>query len=368
MLILILLCARYKLRISPVCVDAVLSAILRILHTPKIGVLKFWQLWDNFGDLEKISQWLCQQGYAMPTEAWAKQHLAVHMKNKIRVIHFLDPAFPVLLKHISGCPPVLYCKGNLALVDKPMIGIVGARGASVPMIHFIKRLSSDLGKAGYIIVSGLAAGIDTAAHLGALTTGTIGICAGGVDQIYPQQNGQLYRDVGLLISEMPFGTKPVGYLFPKRNRIIAGLALGIVVAEAGFQSGSLITGQCAVEFNREVFVVPGSPLDIRSRGGNKLIKEGAYLIENAEDVTRILRTKGIETPIVENVIPVDYEPVRPTPLPIELASHLSHIPISLDDLQQQTKQPMDTIRKELARLEIQGRIMYNPNGQIILKE
>jgi DNA processing protein len=348
----------------------VLPTILRILHTPKIGVLKFWQLWDHFVDVEKISLWLREQGYVMPTEEWAKQHLATHAKHKVRILHFLDPAFPALLKHISGCPPILYCKGDLALVDKPMIGIVGARGASVPMIHFIKRLSSDLGKAGYVIVSGLAAGIDTAAHLGAMTAGTIGICAGGVDQVYPQQNGQLYKDVGLLISEMPFGTKPVGYLFPKRNRIIAGLAAGIVVAEAGFQSGSLITGQCAVEFNREVFVVPGSPLDTRSRGGNKLIKEGAYLIENAEDITRILRTKGIEAPAVIDRVISDKvrSAAEPASQATKLSSCLSHIPLSLDDLQQQTNLPMDSIRKELARLEIQGCVTYSPNGQIILKD
>lgn len=346
-----------------------LSTILRILHTPKIGVLKFWQLWDHLGDLEIMCGWLREQGYVMPTEEWAKQHVVVHTKNKVRILHFLDPAFPALLKHISGCPPILYCKGNLSLVDQPMIGIVGARGASVPMIHFIKRLASDLGKAGYVIVSGLAAGIDTAAHLGAMTTGTIGICAGGVDQIYPQQNGQLYRDVGLLISEMPFGTKPIGYLFPKRNRIIAGLAAGIVVAEAGFQSGSLITGQCAVEFNREVFVVPGSPLDTRSRGGNKLIKEGAYLVENATDITRILRTKGIEVPASENVITNKQQSTAELASQTkDLSSHLSHIPISLDDLHQQTKLPMDIIRKELARLEIQGRVTYNPNGEITLKD
>lgn len=349
-------------------VRAVLSAILRILYTPKIGVLKFWQLWDNFGDLEKINHWLHENGYVTPKEDWIKQHLAFHAKNKVRIIHFLDPTFPILLKHISGCPPILYCKGDITLIDKPMIGIVGARGASVPMIHFIKRLSADLGKAGYVIVSGLAAGIDAAAHLGALSTGTVGICAGGIDQVYPQQNDQLYKDVGLLISEMPLGTKPVSFLFPKRNRIIAGLAAGIVVAEASFQSGSLITGQCAVEFNREVFVVPGSPLDTRSRGGNKLIKEGAYLIENTEDITRILRTKGVEAMASAHIIPDKQRiTIIPEPQSTDLLPYLSHIPISLDDLQQQTKLPMDTIRKELARLEIKGYIEHNPNGQISLK-
>lgn len=343
-----------------------LSTILRILHTTDIGVIKFWHLWDEFNDLERMLQWLKEQGYKVPSEEWAAQQCSIHKKHSLQIVHFLDPVFPALLKHMSGCPPVLYCKGNMALVDKPMIGIVGARGASIPMIHFIKRLSADLGKAGYVVVSGLAAGIDTAAHIGALNTGTIGICAGGIDQIYPQQNGQLYRDVGLLISEMPFGTKPVGYLFPKRNRIIAGLCEGIVVAEAGFQSGSLITGQCAVEFNRDVFVVPGSPLDTRSRGGNKLIKEGAYLIENATDIIRILQTKGIQPPI-----PEVKESTEPPPTPQKsccLLPFLSHVPISFDELQQQAKLPMDILRRELARLELQGQISITPNGHMLLKK
>jgi len=252
----------------------------------------------------------------------------------------------------------------MTLIDKTMIGIVGARSASIPMVHFIKRLSSDLGKAGYIVVSGLALGIDAAAHCGALSTGTIGICAGGIDQIYPQQNKKLYQEVGLLISEMPLGTKPVGYLFPKRNRIIAGLSTGIVVAEASFQSGSLITGQCAVEFNREVFVVPGSPLDLRSKGGNKLIKEGAYLIENAEDILRILRDKKINISASNPILPTE----KKSKESVNLLTCLTYTPVSLDELQQQSQLSVDLIRKELSRLEIQGAIICDPNGRISLKK
>ena len=344
-----------------------LSIVLRILHTPQIGTLKFWQLWDHFNSLEKIMEWLKQNSYSAPSEIWSKQHINSHTNKNIKIIHFLDPAFPNLLKHVSGCPPILYCRGDMTLIDKPMIGIVGARNASIPIIHLIKRLAQDLGRSGYIIVSGLAAGIDTAAHLGSLDTGTIGVCAGGIDQIYPQQNAQLYQSVGLLISEMPLGTKPIGYLFPKRNRIIAGLSAGIVVAEAGFQSGSLITGQYAVEFNREVFVIPGSPLDPRSRGGNKLIKEGAYLAENAEDILSILRSKNIRKTAhpTENQELLTAQSVNDEKS-IDILSYLSFTPVSLDELQEQTKLPMDRIRKKLAQLEIRGKIISDPNGQVYL--
>lgn len=211
--------------------------------------------------------------------------------------------YPELLSYLEDAPPVLATCGDISLLQRPMIGIVGARNASTNGRRLAQKLARELGQAGYVIVSGLARGIDTAAHEAALETGTIAILANGVDVIYPPENQKLYNDIaanGLLISENPMGTEPVAGFFPRRNRIISGLCRGVIIIEAAMKSGSLITARFALDQGREVFAIPGSPLDPRANGPNHLIKTGqAHLVENTEDVLNILNDlKGlnIDTP------------------------------------------------------------------------
>src|SRR5262249_50302589 len=203
-----------------------------------------------------------------------------------------EPEFPAGLAALDPPPPVLSVLGNVDMFAREMIAVVGARNASALGMKLAARLAADLGSAGLVIASGLARGIDSAAHKAALATGTVAAIAGGVDIVYPPENQQLYEDIkekGALVSEMPFGVAPLPRHFPRRNRIISGLARGVVVVEAAERSGSLITANYALEQGREVFAVPGSPLDPRAKGCNRLIREGAMLTESAEDVLTVLR-------------------------------------------------------------------------------
>jgi DNA protecting protein DprA len=205
----------------------------------------------------------------------------------MRIVALPEPDYPPLLKHIDTPPPILYMKGDASLAARKCVAIVGSRSASGAGRQFAAALARDLGAAGVTVVSGLARGIDTAAHEAALTGGTIAVVAGGVDMIYPPENAALHAELcerGLIVSECPLGYSPRGQDFPRRNRIISGLSLGVVVVEAARQSGSLITARLALEQNRDVFAVPGHPLDPRASGTNNLIRSGARLITCADDV------------------------------------------------------------------------------------
>nr|WP_255468405.1 DNA-processing protein DprA [Reyranella sp. CPCC 100927] len=198
-----------------------------------------------------------------------------------------DADYPVALAQIPDAPPVLSAIGDSTLLARPMIAVVGARNASTNGRRVTIALTTDLGAAGFVVASGLARGIDTAAHRAALETGTVAVLAGGIDVIYPPENADLYRAMaerGLILSEAPLGAVPQARHFPRRNRIVSGLSLGVLVVEAALQSGSLITARQAADQGREVFAVPGSPLDPRCRGSNQLIRDGAHLVEGATDV------------------------------------------------------------------------------------
>jgi DNA processing protein len=198
-----------------------------------------------------------------------------------------DAEYPEALAALPDAPPVLRTIGQLAWLQHPMVALVGARNASTNGRRIATELALGLGAAGRVVVSGLARGIDTAAHRAALPTGTVAVLAGGVDIVYPPENEELYRSTareGLLLSEMPVGAVPQARHFPRRNRIISGLSAGVVVVEAALRSGSLITARCAADQGRDVFAVPGSPLDPRCRGTNALLRDGARLVENADDV------------------------------------------------------------------------------------
>ncbi len=200
-------------------------------------------------------------------------------------------AYPQRLAEIDDAPPLLAVRGNIAALTRPMIAIVGSRNASAAGLKFAERIAHELGEAGFVIASGLARGIDAAAHRASLATGTVAVLAGGHDHIYPEQHLDLLDAIlpgGAAISEMPFGWEPRAQDFPRRNRLISGLSLGVVIVEAAKRSGSLITARLALEQGREVFAVPGSPIDPRAEGTNGLLKQGATLVTEAADVLAVL--------------------------------------------------------------------------------
>jgi DNA processing protein len=273
---------------------------------------------------------------------------------------------------IDDAPPLLAVRGDIATLSQPMVALVGSRNASAAGVKFAERISRDLGEAGFVIVSGLARGIDAAAHRSSLASGTIAVLAGGHDHIYPAEHAPLVDQIlasGAAVTEMPLGWEPRGRDFPRRNRLISGLALGVVVVEAARRSGSLITARMALEQGREVFAVPGSPLDPRAEGTNGLLKQGAALVTEAADVLAVLR------PILgEAVEPVAEEPERAPSPPAEpdrderarIIGLLGPTPVSIDDLVRLSQSSPAIVRTVLLELEIAGRLERHGGGLISL--
>lgn len=272
---------------------------LRLIRSPNIGPVSYRQLLARFGSaraaLEALPD-LVRRGGGSKT-ILANEGAIVREMDQVqrlgaRHLFLDDPEYPALLTHFDNAPPVMSVKGNLALLSRPTVAMVGARNASAGACRFARELAYQLGQMDVTVVSGLARGIDTAAHAGSIDTGTVAVIAGGIDNIYPPENRALQDAIaerGLLIAEQPPGTEPRARHFPYRNRIIAGLCAGTVVVEAAPKSGSLITARLAAEAGREVMAIPGSPLDPRSRGCNQLIREGATLVQNAFEVAEIIR-------------------------------------------------------------------------------
>jgi DNA processing protein len=273
-----------------------------------------------------------------------------------------EPDYPQRLQMIDDAPPLFAVRGNTAALSLPMVGIVGARNASAAGMRFAERLARDLGAAGFAVVSGLARGIDGAAHRASLGTGTIAALAGGHDQIYPPEHGSLAEAIvteGALVSEMPMGWEPRARDFPRRNRLISGLAAGVVIVEAAKRSGSLITARMALEQGREVFAVPGSPLDPRTEGSNDLIKQGATLVTEAADVVAVLR------PILGQPIEVSAEePETSSVLGAEpgtdertrIMELLGPTPVSIDGIVRLSGCSPALVRVALLELELAGRL------------
>lgn len=207
-----------------------------------------------------------------------------------------DEDYPQLLREVDGAPPVIAAIGDTTHLQRPAVAIVGARNSSANARTLCRRIAAGLGEAGFTVASGLARGIDAEAHAASLQTGTVAVIAGGIDNFYPPENADLQRQIaeqGLVLAESPFGTQPRARHFPRRNRIISGISVGVAVIEAAMRSGSLITARQAGEQGRDVFAVPGSPLDPRSAGANRLIREGATLIESADDIIEQLGPSGL---------------------------------------------------------------------------
>ncbi|MBK5264168.1 MAG: DNA-protecting protein DprA [Alphaproteobacteria bacterium] len=288
-----------------------------------------------------------------------------------RYLFLGQPHYPPLLAEIENAPPVLIYRGRLDLLDRPMIAMVGARNASAAACRFARGLARDLGRAGASVVSGLARGIDTAAHEGSLESGTIAVIASGIDIAFPPENAALQEKIaheGLLLAEQPPGTEPRARHFPYRNRIIAGLSIGAVVVEAAPRSGSLITARLAAEAGREVMAVPGSPLDPRAQGCNSLIREGATLIQSAADVMEAVGPMDARF-VRQHNIPFAHEPVAADATERErqdILSLLSLTPAPVDELIRQSGLPPAIVQTVLLELELAGRLERHAGGKVSL--
>ncbi len=274
---------------------------LRLIRSENIGPKTFQDLLRIYGSadkaLEAAPRLSLRGGKNKPIKLFSTQGAEQEIENAGRkgakIIASCQKEYPPLLKQIKDYPPIITVYGNLDVLTKNSIAIVGARNSSANGCRFAEKIARELGEEGFVVTSGLARGIDTAAHKGSLKTGTIAVVAGGIDKIYPPENKDLFNQIGktgAVITEIAFGCVPVAQSFPRRNRIISGISLGTIVVEANLRSGSLITARMALEHDREVFAVPGSPLDPRCQGTNKLIKDGAHLIEKTEDVLDVIRS------------------------------------------------------------------------------
>ena len=296
---------------------------LRLIRSENVGPRTFKTLLDRYATASaalKALPRLVKKGTSRDikicSKADAEAEWARARKLNVRFVAVCEPAYPEALRAIDAPPPLLAVAGKVEVLARPMVSIVGSRNASASGLVFTERLAQGLASAGYVVASGLARGIDVKAHMASLQTGTVAVLAGGHDHIYPSEHEGLARricEAGALISEMPLGWEPRARDFPRRNRIVAGLSLGVVVVEASRRSGSLITARFANEQGREVFAVPGSPLDARAEGTNDLIRQGATLCTSAEDVISVLapvRDGGTPEALGESVRPMpDVEPL-----------------------------------------------------------
>jgi DNA processing protein len=341
-----------------------------------VGPVTFRELINHFGGAEAalaaIPE-LCRRGgrrrpIRICTTEDAESELAAADRAGARPVFTIEPGYPAPLAHIPAPPPLLYVKGNDRLLNRPVVAIVGSRQASAAGQSLARQIAGGLGEAGYVVASGLALGIDAAAHQAALDAGTVAVLAGGIDSVYPPQNAGLYERIaerGCLISEQPPGLQPRGKDFPRRNRIISGLSLGVVVVEAARRSGSLITARTAAEQGREVFAVPGHPLDPRAEGTNHLIKDGATLVTGAADIIAALEPLGRSR--IRN---------EPAPWPSTQSSGqlsvaddarsrivraLGVAPVAVDELVRATELPIAVVRTVLLELAVAGRLERHGN-------
>lgn len=301
----------------------------------------------------------------------AEREVAAVERSGARYLVLGQALYPRALAELESAPPLLTAVGRMALLDRPMVAIVGARNASAAACRFARGLALELGREGVAVVSGLARGIDSAAHDGSVDSGTVAVIAGGVDVFYPPENEPRQRDIaerGLLIAEMPPGTEPRARHFPYRNRIIAGLAAGTVVVEAAPQSGSLITARLAAEAGREVMAVPGSPLDPRAQGCNQLIRDGAVLIQSASDVLECI--SNLHGKVASPVIPE----FRPAPASIDTEADvvplieqlLGPSPVPVDEIVRLSGAEPGAVQLALLELDLAGRLDRHAGNKVSL--
>ena len=346
-------------------------ARLRLARTDRVGPVSFRQLLDRFGTavraldaLPDLARRAGSTGYDLPPVDRIEAELAAGERKGAVLLVLGDAAYPDRLAAVDPPPPVLWTRGHCALLSGETIAMVGARIASAGGQRIARGLAQALGQDGFVVVSGLARGIDAAAHLGALKTGTVAVLGGGVDDVYPPDNAELYDqivDQGCVVSESPMGARAQARDFPRRNRIISGLSRGVIVVEAELRSGSLITARLAGEQGRDVFAVPGSPLDPRSKGPNELLRQGAILCEGVEDVRR-----GLETLRTLREPPGDRFEAMPDDVDQALiervAALLSPTPTPRDELARACAAPVAHVAAALLELSLAGRATLLPGG------
>jgi DNA processing protein len=353
-----------------------LVARIRLLRSSSIGPVTYRQLIARFGSaqaaLDAIPDLARRGGGKVPSlrsEADARREMERVEKLGARYLVLGHGLYPSLLAQLDDAPPLLIARGNLNLLDKAAVAIVGARNASAAACRFARSLAHDLGREGLVVVSGLARGIDSAAHDGALESGTIGVIAGGIDIFYPPENEGRQRALferGLVLAEMPPGTEPRARHFPYRNRIIAGLSRGTIVVEAAPRSGSLITARLAAEAGREVMAIPGSPIDPRAQGCNQLIRDGATLVQNAADVVEAVqptRTR-FESPVASfdfDAEEVDAEAVG------DVESLLGPSPVPVDEIIRLTGASSGAVQMALLELDLAGRVDRHAGNRVSLR-
>ena len=352
-------------------------AHLRLIRTPRIGPVSCAHLLSRFGTARRAIEALpdlARRGGGAPPElapvAVAEREMAWVAKLGARHLFRGQGLYPRLLGEVEGAPAVLIVKGRLELLERPAVAMVGARNASAAAIRFARGIAAQLSERGFAIVSGLARGIDTAAHAGSLEGGTIAVVAGGIDVVYPPENAALQQAIGeggLLVTEQPPGIEPRARHFPARNRIIAGLGLGTLVVEAAPKSGSLITARHANEYGREVMAVPGSPLDARAQGCNLLIRDGATLIQTAADVAEAVGSIGggvmaggggyRSAPVAADASDGDRRAV---------VALLGPVAVPVDELIRLTGLPPAIVQTVLLELELAARLERHAGGRVSL--
>ena len=349
-------------------------AWLRLARAETVGPVAFRHLVQRFGSARKAVEALpalvARGGSArsprLPSEAEALAELEAGEDLDARLLCAGEQDFPERLAALDPPPPVIWARGRAELLAKHTVAVVGARIASAAGQRFARSLAQDLGGAGYVVVSGMARGIDRAAHEGALKSGTVAVLGGGIDDVYPPEHQGLYERLiedGCVVSETPVGRRAQAKDFPRRNRLISGLAEGVVVVEAELRSGSLITARLANEQGREVFAVPGSPLDPRARGTNDLIRQGATLCEGIDDVLRELqgplprRRPPAPQPDPAEIPDEEIDALRET-----IAGLLSPAAVSRDELVRITGAPASAVYGALVELSIAGRAELRPGN------
>lgn len=358
-------------------------AWLRLIRTENVGPVTFRQLLRRFGSaeaaLDALPDLSRRGGRARPIRAYAaaaaQREMDAFEALDAHLIALFEPDYPPALAALDDAPPVISCFGHTHLLQRNAVAVVGARNASANGRRLAQTIAGELGAAGLLVVSGMARGIDAAAHQGSLDAGTVAVVGGGIDVIYPAENAALHAEIkarGVVLSEMPPGTVPQARHFPRRNRLISGIAMGTLVVEAAPRSGSLITARLALDQGREVFAVPGSPLDPRARGCNDLLRQGAVLVESAADVLRALeatlRAPAAEPPaaeflVADPVLPPESEVAEGRRMVEEL---LGLTPAAVDEVIRQCQVSAAIVHLVLLELELAGRLERHPGNRVAL--